>query len=1407
MKKLFFLFLGCASSLWGATITWEPPALIASDTDPSTEGSLRYAYTLSGKNQILNGVAFSNTVYNGGAIAVLGNSDVYASVPTGGMGRNATTFGANIGTRLSQAYTNIICGAIYGPSMSNSTMTVSLRNLTPGRNYLVQLWVNDSRAGATTNRYETVTAGNTSGELHYNDTHAVGGVGAYVIGHFTADAATQSMLLIGDSSAQLNAIQVREKASLYPAKVFGFSAGWDETLSITAAGAWTLASDSAWATLPVASGSGPTNLTLTIAANESGLDRSATLTLSEGGGDSMCTLTQKGSALPSNPVTSGLLANWDAMQLASLTFSAEKLSDWNDVSGNNIHCDQTNSAAYPVWRRESNLDGRPVVDFPLGTYLHFSQLSTIRTVFWIWRGGGYLLGDSTVYDFHRGGVMMYPFETPLAGYNVNTYNGIMCTNGTPINSLVTRLNGEYQLISLTTLGNVSANQLALDRGMYPARAGGPQIGEILIYDRVLSLTEKVQVERYLADKWGTKSAPQVSPTAIDAVTSSSGGTRSFDLYEPDAWTLTTDAPSWISLSAESGTGNSTITVTLAPVTQETMRFGTITVTSASGSAVIPVSQRTVFSTLPIQDSLLRWYDAADSTSLMLDEAGRVSQWNDKSPNALHATQSSALFRPVRRTDIDLLKPVLDFPLSSAFMSFSRATTIRSVLWVVKGGTSLLGDSGSYHFHRGAESYTATPWNATYTHLSIRAGKTYLDGTLVDGTATAMSGKYQVVTLLATNVVEANQLANDRNIAPTRVGNQQLAEIVMYERELTNEERLTVEAYLREKWFAPVKFAWSGAGDATWDTTGNNWTGLTGADTAWDALNGTTNTAIFSGAETILSVAGTVTAAGLSSTATTNTFNDGGSGSLSLSEIAATSTRLSVNVPINPPHGALAKNQSGTLDLNAVNAFSNIAVHAGVVNVNAAPAAPWNMAIGGGSLAFGVPVTAKALTGAGTLYVNENGVVTLDQSGDNTLFYGRFEGNGRIIKKDPYQFTLSSTTPYTAAVNLTLELQAGTVTVVRAMTPPVTSGLQYQLDASVAAKRTVDGSGYVTAWTHTLAGTPSFTGASGSYPIWVPTAFGGRGAVKFGFDLAGAAKSTRLATGTSSQNQTVILLNRPIGAQNGFAGIWGRSGSDTGIRSTNTASAVTWMRENFCGAGSYYLNSNTATAGNVTFTADLPQILVCVSSSRQDWATALGNYWNSGTYPTRYYKGEIAEVLVYNRALTASEVAQLNNYLVSKWALTNFTVMATTQSFPQGDLVLTGGALDLGATLQKMKSCSGHGTVQNGVLWIDSNTNTVDGVLNWNTTLRTAATFEMQLPQARVVLPANSDLNNITFVLTGNEFDYRPNRSYMAISSSGPLSGTPTFVFPPSSRWKVTKSADETTYTVMRLELGSWLLFR
>ena len=58
--------------------------------------------------------------------------------------------------RLEHQLSNGVQGGVY--ANNNATLTVTLNNLSPGHNYAVQLWVNDSRSGGTTNRTETVTS-------------------------------------------------------------------------------------------------------------------------------------------------------------------------------------------------------------------------------------------------------------------------------------------------------------------------------------------------------------------------------------------------------------------------------------------------------------------------------------------------------------------------------------------------------------------------------------------------------------------------------------------------------------------------------------------------------------------------------------------------------------------------------------------------------------------------------------------------------------------------------------------------------------------------------------------------------------------------------------------------------------------------------------------------------------------------------------------------------------------------------------------------------------------------------------------------------------------------------------------------------------------------------------------------
>jgi hypothetical protein len=86
-----------------------------------------------------------------------------------------------------------------------------LNSLVVGHQYQIQVWVNDSRSGGTTNRTETlIGALGSTVTLAYNSTYAQGGVGQYTIGTFTATTTNQIFTMNGSASTQLNALQVRD---------------------------------------------------------------------------------------------------------------------------------------------------------------------------------------------------------------------------------------------------------------------------------------------------------------------------------------------------------------------------------------------------------------------------------------------------------------------------------------------------------------------------------------------------------------------------------------------------------------------------------------------------------------------------------------------------------------------------------------------------------------------------------------------------------------------------------------------------------------------------------------------------------------------------------------------------------------------------------------------------------------------------------------------------------------------------------------------------------------------------------------------------------------------------------------------------------------------------------------------
>jgi len=200
-----------ASVVWN-TLVWNTPTTISNTNDVSTNGTLLYAYNNSGGSLSVNGVTFAGV--NG-----------YTSWGTGvtfGAGWSATTTSAYVGgssppwSILPPSYQTILQGGVYGGSASG---TVTLNNLVVGHQYAVQVWVNDSRSGSTTNRTEILTdAYGNIVTIAYNNTYAGGGVGQFAIGTFTATSTNQSFAMQGNASTQLNAIQVRD-VTIFPPSI------------------------------------------------------------------------------------------------------------------------------------------------------------------------------------------------------------------------------------------------------------------------------------------------------------------------------------------------------------------------------------------------------------------------------------------------------------------------------------------------------------------------------------------------------------------------------------------------------------------------------------------------------------------------------------------------------------------------------------------------------------------------------------------------------------------------------------------------------------------------------------------------------------------------------------------------------------------------------------------------------------------------------------------------------------------------------------------------------------------------------------------------------------------------------------------------------------------------------------
>ncbi len=517
-------------------------------------------------------------------------------------------------------------------------------------------------------------------------------------------------------------------------------------------------------------------------------------------------------------VDAGLVAWYDASQLSGLS-NGNSVDVWADLSSYGHKASRT---AGTMTYATSQVNGLPTVQFRSQAYANITGTLFAKEQYIVFKsptGNSYngdwgaILGDVT--DQH--GYMM--------GNGTNFWNGnypaAVSQNGTVLVNpwnitnmgtfLILKIDGLYPDTNPRSysLGNAYGN------GSPQYHNNNLDVAEIIAYDHVLTAEQELALGAYLTVKYNITAStyptgPQATITSFTFPTNGDASITGTTItkYVPNGTTVTALAPTF-TLSADA---------TCVPVSGSTHNFSTpvhYLVTASDSTTKDYTVTVTVLPPGPPVGGFARWFDAS---ALGLADTTPVAQWNDSSGNSANATVPSGNATPVyvANSGMESGLGAIYFAKNggagnSAAFKFTEDTTIRTVFSVFKGNSFLLTDTSQYHFHRNTDDNATDPLWTGPTSGNVTGGSTYVNGALVNGSSFAMPttlhGGFNLVEVLTTGNVTADSFNKDRSY---HAGNQYQAEVIIYDRLLSEQERLQVEAYLTSKWFtAPV------SGYASW----------------------------------------------------------------------------------------------------------------------------------------------------------------------------------------------------------------------------------------------------------------------------------------------------------------------------------------------------------------------------------------------------------------------------------------------------------------------------------------------------------------------------------------------------------------------------------------------------------------
>jgi hypothetical protein len=526
-----------------------------------------------------------------------------------------------------------------------------------------------------------------------------------------------------------------------------------------------------------------------------------------------------------------------------VTVSGSNVTAWQDMAGIN-NASQSTSTKQPAFTSNA-VNGLPAITFD-GTsdYLQLasgfgSSWSSGLSVFIVTKPTA-VASNATFLDLGNGtlsspnnNILLYQPTTnglTLKNYDISTPSSVTSSSAITVN--------QYQLIEATqngsTTGIIYTNGILGNTGTVatprtatrstnilgasnattgPANFFQGEIAEVLIYNKQLSAADRIALETYLFRRYGLAvHPPTISPSSgvfAGQQTVSLSGDAGADFY----YTLDGSSPT-----------TSSIHYTAPFVVSSSVPVKAIGVqtfaTSPVAISVVQIDPSTAF--VP-RTNLQLWLKADNDVRL---SGSNVSQWIDVSGNATDASQSTSSDQPTFISNAQNGLPAIRFngssqnlALGSAFNDFnngmsvftvvkptgssagfvldlSRGLTLDNVTLSRTGGSGTTGTVTVYRTSPGTSLNATSALTVDRFQLfeGFQTGATGTGSISVNGSSLVSGTLSQPTQVTRTT----NHIGTNSNVSGSFYQGE-IAEILVYNKLLSTEQRLTVEAYLAKRY--------------------------------------------------------------------------------------------------------------------------------------------------------------------------------------------------------------------------------------------------------------------------------------------------------------------------------------------------------------------------------------------------------------------------------------------------------------------------------------------------------------------------------------------------------------------------------------------------------------------------------